>query len=71
MSEYRGHAEVICETMKLTSFDGVVALGGDGTLHECVNGMMKRSKPLRKPIGSDDDDDDDDDKEEEEEEEEE
>jgi len=38
----RGHAERICETGELDSYDVVVSVGGDGTFHECINGMMKR-----------------------------
>jgi len=43
--ERRGHAEELCETMDLTGIDVVCAVGGDGTFHECVNGMMKRLYP--------------------------
>jgi len=38
----RGHAEDLCEHMDLTGIDVVVAVGGDGTFHECINGIAKR-----------------------------
>jgi hypothetical protein len=39
---YKGHAEELCETMKLDGIDILCSVGGDGTFHECTNGMMKR-----------------------------
>jgi len=33
----------LCNTMDLSPFDVLCFLGGDGTFHECVNGLMKRS----------------------------
>eukprot|EP00301_Raphidiophrys_heterophryoidea_P026591 c9218_g1_i2.p1 GENE.c9218_g1_i2~~c9218_g1_i2.p1 ORF type:complete len:380 (-),score=80.32 c9218_g1_i2:575-1681(-) len=41
-TQYSGHAEVLCRDLDLNGFDTIVAIGGDGTLHECVNGLMKR-----------------------------
>jgi len=38
----KGHAEEICTTLDFTGIDVLVALGGDGTFHECVNGLMRR-----------------------------
>ena len=38
--ERRGHAEELCRTMDLAPFDVVVPIGGDGTIHECVNGAQ-------------------------------
>ena len=37
------HAEQLCESMDFSGFDVIVGVGGDGTFHECINGMMKRS----------------------------
>jgi YegS/Rv2252/BmrU family lipid kinase len=42
----RGHAAQLCETLDLDGYDVVVGVGGDGTFHECINGMMKRSLDL-------------------------
>jgi len=41
--ERRGHAEELCRTMDLSPYDVVIPIGGDGTIHECVNGVMKRT----------------------------
>lgn len=38
----KGHAERLCEISNFDAYDVIVAVGGDGTFHECVNGMMKR-----------------------------
>jgi len=40
--EHKGHAEEICRSFDFSGIDVLVALGGDGTFHECVNGLMKR-----------------------------
>ena len=44
-TEYAGHGRVLCNTLPLASqrFDAVVAIGGDGTFHECVNGLLDRA----------------------------
>lgn len=41
--ERKGHGEELCSTIDLTPFDVLCFIGGDGTFHECVNGLMKRS----------------------------
>jgi diacylglycerol kinase (ATP) len=46
----RRHAEQLCETMDFEAFDVVVGVGGDGTFHECINGMMKREAAGRKTV---------------------
>lgn len=33
-----GHAKEICSAIDLKNFDCVAPVGGDGTLHECLNG---------------------------------
>lgn len=50
--EKRGHGEELCRTMDISPFDVLCFLGGDGTFHECVNGLLKRSdgKGSEKPI---------------------
>lgn len=40
--QYKGHAEELCETMSLDGIDILCSVGGDGTFHECTNGIMKR-----------------------------
>lgn len=38
----RGHAEQLCESLDFDGYDVIVGVGGDGTFHECINGMMRR-----------------------------
>lgn len=42
--EKRGHAEEVLTTYDFAGIDVVGVLGGDGTFHEAVNGMMKRKE---------------------------
>jgi len=48
--ERRGHAEEVCRTIDLSAYDVVVPIGGDGTIHECVNGLMKRTDDAKSRI---------------------
>jgi len=48
--EAKGHAERLCETMDLSIYDVILCVGGDGTLHESINGLMKRKDEERKRI---------------------
>jgi len=47
---HKGHAEEKCEAMDLSAVDVLCCLGGDGTFHECVNGMMKRKDDARERV---------------------
>jgi len=50
-TEYAGHARDLANTVDFNGYDGFCAIGGDGTMHEIINGMMKRSHQRRLPIG--------------------
>ena len=53
-TEYPAHAISLIKE-NLNSYDGVIAVGGDGTVHECINGILQSdpSKPLAiLPIGT-------------------
>tara|TARA_B100001123_G_C15095491_1_gene941380 strand:- start:91 stop:981 length:891 start_codon:yes stop_codon:yes gene_type:complete len=48
---YAGHAQELANQIDLENFDGFLAIGGDGTLHEVVNGMLSRPDNNKIPIG--------------------
>jgi len=50
-TEYAGHAREIVRNLDLTEVDGFCAIGGDGTMHEVVNGLLSRPDKSPIPIG--------------------
>ena len=50
-TEYAGHARNLARTVEFDGYDGFCAIGGDGTMHEVVNGMMNREDGHKLPIG--------------------
>jgi sphingosine kinase len=48
---YAGHARVLANTLPFEGYDGLCVIGGDGTMHEIVNGMLKREDAAKIPIG--------------------
>jgi len=40
--ERAGHGEEICKNEDLSKYDCLCAVGGDGTFHEAINGLMRR-----------------------------
>ncbi len=47
----RGHASQIAETLDLSGCVGLCSIGGDGTNHEVVCGLMRRANPAEIPLG--------------------
>jgi len=50
-SEYAGHPIELGKSMDLEGMDGILAIGGDGTLHELINGLMNREDGKTVPVG--------------------
>ncbi|MFQ6673721.1 MAG: diacylglycerol/lipid kinase family protein [Fidelibacterota bacterium] len=50
-TEYAGHVGHLVNSMDLSDYDGFCIIGGDGTLHEVVNGLLTRKDGLDIPIG--------------------
>ena len=50
-TEYAGHAREMALEKDFTGYDGFCAIGGDGTMHEVINGMLKRPDGRKLPIG--------------------
>jgi YegS/Rv2252/BmrU family lipid kinase len=48
---YKGHPYEVTNREDLDTIDAIIAIGGDGTMHEVVNGMMSRMDGKKVPIG--------------------
>mgnify|MGYP001231674815 FL=1 len=48
---FPGHAEELAACLDFSLYDGLLVLGGDGTFHEVVNGVLKRADGKTLPIG--------------------
>ena len=48
---FAGHAKELANQLDLTEYDGFIGIGGDGTLHEIINGMLSRPDGKKIPIG--------------------
>jgi len=51
VSQYPGGTREIAEGLDLKNWDGVVAVGGDGSLFEVINGLYATSNSLSVPVG--------------------
>lgn len=50
-TEYKGHAVELARDAAAEGFDVVTAIGGDGTVHEVVNGLMATDEAQRPLLG--------------------
>ncbi len=50
-TERAGHARELARTLDLDGCEGLCVFGGDGTIHEVVDGLMQRAKPASVPLG--------------------
>ena len=51
MTEYRKHAQQFMTSSRIAHYDFIIVIGGDGTLHEVINGLLNRKDDLDIPIG--------------------
>ena len=51
-TEFPQHATKIIQHANLEDKDAIIVLGGDGTMHEVVNGMLNRKDSVKIPIGN-------------------
>lgn len=51
VSEHAGGTREIAETTQPEGWDGVVVVGGDGSLFEVINGLLSRGPQLAVPVG--------------------
>lgn len=48
---FSGHASELAHQLDFDGYDGMIVIGGDGTMHEVVNGMLTRPDKKQLPIG--------------------
>lgn len=51
VTEAPGHATEIARTADLDGCAGLCVVGGDGTIHEVINGFLRRDPPAVTPLG--------------------
>ena len=51
LTEYRKHAQQFLTTCKISHYEFLIVIGGDGTIHEVINGMLNRKDDIIIPIG--------------------
>ena len=50
-TRYAGHARNMANTLNFKGYSGFCVVGGDGTMHEVINGMLSRKDGKKIPIG--------------------
>ena len=50
-TDYAGHAKDLANELDYSGYDGLCAIGGDGTMFEMINGMLKRDDQDTIPLG--------------------
>ncbi len=49
-TKYAGHAKDIARAMEIEKYESLCLVGGDGTMHEAINGMYARDDKKRIPL---------------------
>jgi len=52
LTSHQNHARELIENIDLSNIDAILVLGGDGTMHEVINGMLNRNDNYKVPIGN-------------------
>lgn len=50
-TQFAGHARELTHQLAFDKIDGLIVIGGDGTIHEVVNGLLTRQDKKTLPIG--------------------
>ena len=50
-TEYAGHARDLARDLDFDGYDGLIVIGGDGSVHEVANGLMERDGRAAVPLG--------------------
>lgn len=50
-TECNGHAVDLVRALKFDGYDGIIAVGGDGTAHEVINGVLTHPSKKKLPVG--------------------
>ena len=50
-TKYAGHCREYAHSLDYTGYEGMCVIGGDGTMHEVINGMLSRPDERKLPIG--------------------
>jgi YegS/Rv2252/BmrU family lipid kinase len=50
-TNYSGHAETLARDIDIENYNGLLLIGGDGTFHEVINGLLTRADNKKVPIG--------------------
>jgi YegS/Rv2252/BmrU family lipid kinase len=51
VTKLSGHVRQIAREFDLAGYDGLCLIGGDGTVHEAVSGLIERGEPASIPLG--------------------
>ncbi len=51
VTTHAGHTAELAKTLDFNGYDGFCLIGGDGTLHEAVCGLIERGHPVTIPLG--------------------